>query len=98
MIANLSNDEQHKHPYGGGWVANTARVDDTVYVGPFAMVYGHAELTGRVRVEDYAQVSGYAKLSGDVRVARNVWVEKGALHTGVFVRNERVATKQERIR
>jgi len=32
----------HKHPNGGGWVANTADVDDTAFVGPNACVSGSA--------------------------------------------------------
>ena len=87
MISNLPEDQQHKHPLGGGYVANTAHVEESVYVGPHALVYGKAELSERVRVEDYAQVSGSAKLSGDVRVARNAWVDKGTYHTGLFARN-----------
>ena len=30
----------HQHPNGGGWVADTARVADTAYVGPYAKVAG----------------------------------------------------------
>jgi acyl-[acyl carrier protein]--UDP-N-acetylglucosamine O-acyltransferase len=98
MIANLKDDEQHKHKNGGGWVANTARIDETVYVGPHALVYGKSELSGRVRVEDFAQVSGTAVLSGDVIVRRYAWLDKGTHKTGVFARNERVVTKAERLR
>ena len=32
----------HQHPNGGGWVANTAWVQDTAYVGSDATVYGRA--------------------------------------------------------
>jgi len=32
----------HQHPNGGGWVADTATVVDTVYVGPNAKIYGNA--------------------------------------------------------
>ena len=28
----------HRHPNGGGWVANTATVDETAFVGPLASV------------------------------------------------------------
>ena len=99
MIANLRNDEQHQHPNGKGWVANTARVDDSVFVGPHALVYGHAELTDRVCVLDLAQVSGHAKLSGDVIVSGNAWVDGNTKAcTGRIYKNERVQTKQERIR
>ena len=36
MISNLPEDQQHKHPNGSGWVANTARVSASVFVGPHA--------------------------------------------------------------
>jgi acyl-[acyl carrier protein]--UDP-N-acetylglucosamine O-acyltransferase len=98
VIANLRDDEQHQHKRGLGWVANTARVDDSVYVGPFAIVYGKANLSGRVRVEDFAQVSGTTVLSGDVIVCRNAWLDKGTHKTGVFARNERIVSKAERLR
>lgn len=97
MIATLRDDEQHKHRNGGGWVANTAHVDDSVFVGPFAIVYGKAVLTERVRIEDFAQVSGDTKLSGDTRVCRNAWVSHGSHKSGVFSRNERKQEKQERL-
>ena len=44
----------HQHPYGGGWVADSAFVADTVYVGPNAKVYGKAWVSGNVRIFDYA--------------------------------------------
>jgi len=34
MITTLQNDEQHQHPNGHGWVAETAYVADSVFVGP----------------------------------------------------------------
>jgi len=42
----------HKHPNGGGWVADTAEVDKTVYVGRYAMVYGSAMVYGNAKVFD----------------------------------------------
>ncbi len=100
MIANLREDQQHKHKNGGGWIADTAHVNDSVYVGPYCLVYGHAELTDNVRILDLAQVSGHAKLSGDVVVSRHAWVDGNTkASTGVFFKNERAqATKQERIK
>ena len=99
MIANLTDDQQHQHPNGRGWVANTARVDATVFVGPHALVYGHAEITERVCVVDSAQVSGHAKLSGDVIVSGNAWVDGNTkANTGRIWKNERKIEKQERIR
>ena len=31
----------HQHPNGGGWIENTAYVDASAYVGPYAVVFGH---------------------------------------------------------
>ena|ERR1035437_6301575 len=99
MIANLKNEDQHQHSNGRGWVANTARVADSVFVGEHALVYGQAELTGNVRVMDAAQVSGTAKLSGNVLLYGNAWVDKGSFtgNTRIHI-NARVATKQERVK
>lgn len=99
MITNLREDEQHKHANGGGWVANTAKVAPSVFVGEHALVYGHAEITGKVRVTGLAQVSGHAKLSGDVFVYGNAWIDGNTkASTGVFHKNARVEQKTERIR
>ena len=97
MITNLKAEDQHQHANGKGWVANTARVDDSVYVGPYAIIYGHAECTGRVRVEDFAQVKD-SKLSGDVIVRRCAWLDgKTTAHTGVYQYNEKSKARAERI-
>ena len=98
MISNLHERDQHKHANGHGWIADTASVAESVYVGPCAIVYGKAELSDRVRVEDYAQVSGTACLSGDVRVCRVAWLDKGTYKTGVFARNEREHKESKRLR
>ena len=34
----------HRHEHGGGWVADTARVDAGAYVGPSAQVSGEAQV------------------------------------------------------
>jgi|ERR1035437_3813968 UDP-3-O-[3-hydroxymyristoyl] glucosamine N-acyltransferase len=103
MIANLKEDEQHQHknPDGtlGGWIANTAKVAPSCYVGKHALVYGHAVLTDEVCVVDSAQVSGSAHLSGDVIVSGNCWVSGTTkASTGRIWKNERVSEKQTRIR
>lgn len=46
----------HIHLNGGGWVANTASVSPSVYVGPRAMVLGNAQLSGEVRIDGTAWV------------------------------------------
>ena len=35
-------DTWHQHPNGGGWVQNTAHVDEFAYVGKDALVFGNA--------------------------------------------------------
>ena len=52
----------HRHPNGGGWVADSATVEATAYVGPRAQVYGRAKLYG------YAGLFGHAKVCGDAVV------------------------------
>ena len=99
MISNLPDDAQHKHKNGGGWVANTTRIDESVYIGPHALAYGNVELTGKVCLLDSSQVSGNVKLGGDVIVSGNCWLDGTfKANTGRFWKNERVQTKQERIR
>ena len=56
------------HPNGGGFVASTAKVADSVYVAPDAMVLGQARVSGDARIEDHAVVMGSAKISGNVVV------------------------------
>ena len=98
MIVNLTADEQHQHSNGGGFVANTATVAKSVYIGPHAIVYGKATCTGNARVEDYAQVSGTARLGGTVRVCRVAWVDSGEYSEGCISTNERAKPVQRRIR
>jgi hypothetical protein len=59
----------HQHPNGGGWVANTATVGETAYVGPEARVFGRARVSGGARVCDRAAVSGEAQVFGRARVS-----------------------------
>ncbi len=82
------------HPNGGGFVAKTANVSDSVYVGPNACVLGTARISGDVRLEDYAVVmdsafvkgnviiDGYAVVAGSARVTDNAHVGGHAIVTG----------------
>ena len=56
------------HPNGGGLVAPTAVVENSVYVGPNAVVCGTARVTDNVRLEDRVEVSGMAQISDSVVV------------------------------
>lgn len=56
------------HENGGGLVAKTAKVDESVYVGPDAMVLGNAIVKGDARIDGHAIVSGNARVSGNAVV------------------------------
>ena len=64
MITFLKAEEQHQHKNGGGWVANTATVEESAYLGAGAQVSGNALVFGD------AQVSGNARVSGDAQSCR----------------------------
>jgi len=81
----------HQHPKGGGWVAKTAVVDPTVYVGPNAMVYGRAQVRDLARLEDESHACDDARVSGHVILSGNTWIfEKAKISGLVQVRNTRV--------
>jgi tetrahydrodipicolinate N-succinyltransferase len=60
----------HKHPNGGGWVADTATVAETAYVGPDAQVYGNAQVSENASVYGGARVFEDARVSGNARVTK----------------------------
>ena len=73
------------HSNGGGFVADSAQVDATAYVGPGAQVLGNAVVSGHARIEDFAVVNGaavtdqavvsdYATVGGGATVAENAKV------------------------
>ena len=55
MITFLKAEEQHQHKNGGGWVANTATVEESAYLGAGAQVFGDAQVFGNARVSGNAQ-------------------------------------------
>lgn len=59
----------HRHPNGGGWVQDTASVDETAHIGPDAEVFGTARVSGNAWVCGAARVSGNARVSGTARVS-----------------------------
>lgn len=65
----------HRHPRGEGWVADTAWVDPSAFVGEHAQVFGNAKVImnaivdGYARVYDNAMISGNARVYGDSQVA-----------------------------
>ncbi|MBQ8960443.1 MAG: N-acetylglucosamine-1-phosphate uridyltransferase [Ruminococcus sp.] len=74
-----SKDAGHIHSNGGGWVADTASVADSVYVGPDAMVLGSAKLSGNVRVEDHAIVANSVTAQDNVVVSGHAVVDGGGM-------------------
>ncbi len=57
------------HPNGGGFVAHTAEVDPTVYVGKNAAVLDLASVLENVRITGFSQARGTSRLSGDVELS-----------------------------
>ena len=70
----------HRHPNGGGWVADTATVAATAFVGPDAQIFGNAkvfddaQVFGDAKIYGNAQVFGDAMVSGDARIYGDVRV------------------------
>ena len=67
----------HIHTNGGGWVADSAKVADSVYVGPNAMVLGSAKLSGNVRVEDHAIVANSVTAQDNAVISGHAVVDGG---------------------
>lgn len=86
----------HKHPNGGGFVADTATVEDSVYVGENAQVLGWANVSGNAKILGHAVVAGTAKVSGnaiigdsacicgEARVSENARVIESAMVTDAY--------------
>lgn len=72
-----------RHTNGKGWIANTAVVEDSVYVGPRCQVYNNAYISGSVRLEGQARVYGSATVSGNVIIKQN-----GCVHGRAVVRDQ----------
>lgn len=70
------------HPNGGGFVADTARVDASAYIGPEAMVLDQAQVRGEARIEDYAVVMNKAVVRDHARVSGHALVRDDAEVSG----------------
>lgn len=64
----------HHHVNGGGWVADTAKVADTVFVSKYAQVFHNAIVEGRAHVGNQARVFGNAHISDRSRVENHAVV------------------------
>ncbi len=75
------------HPNGGGFVADAASVEESVYVGPDARVLGGSELSGEARIEGEAiiynsVVRDQAVVSGRATVLNGSTVRDNAIVSG----------------
>ena len=69
------NAKGHRHSNGGGFVADSARVAKTAYVGPDAMVLDGARVQGNACIKQYAVVIGPdAVVSGNAKIGGKAWV------------------------
>lgn len=91
LIRSTVRDRAKKHPNGGGWVANTAYVSESVYlsatseVSGFACVTGDVVVQGRCCIGHRARVSGNITLKGNVVVKDNAQITQRATITGAVV-------------
>lgn len=69
----------HRHDNGRGWVADTAKVDDTVYVGSRCEIFQHAIVKGLTRLEGRARIAGHAVVSGRVLLKQNAYIYGAAV-------------------
>ena len=58
----------HRHVNGNGWVADTAKVADSVFVNKLAAVYHSAIVAGLAKIEGRSQVCGFAQISDRVQL------------------------------
>jgi len=65
----------HRHPNGGGWVAETAKVGDAVYVGPEARIHGHATIRDSAVIDGKADVSGYCLIKDHACIRGNAVIK-----------------------
>ena len=73
----------HRHPNGGGWVADTASVDESVYIEAGSCVFGIARVVGSVRLTGESSIYDCAWVWGDdVRIHGQSQVFDNALVSG----------------
>jgi carbonic anhydrase/acetyltransferase-like protein (isoleucine patch superfamily) len=70
------------HLNGGGFVAESADVASSVFIGPNAMVLDSARVAGNARIEGHAVVSGKANVSGNAVISDYARVDGDAAVSG----------------
>ena len=74
----------HVSANGGGWVANSATVAASVYVGPRVVVLGNSNISGAVSISGTAWVQN-AAVSGNVIIDRNARVYGGNISQNAHI-------------
>jgi len=90
------NAKGHRHPNGGGFVSDNAKVAATAYVGPSALVLDGARVEGNACIHEYAvvhgpktvirenaKIGGKAWVFGDLTVGGNARIMETAVVTTV---------------
>lgn len=74
----------HINPDGtkGGWVAETALVDDTCYISPDAEVYEFAQVRDRARILGSASIYGFSTVAGRAILTDWAMATDGAIIQG----------------
>ena len=70
----------HQHPNGGGWVADSATVDNTAYVGANARVFDQAQVYGQAQVFGQAYLHFGSGVTPSVE-SGDLWVNKDGTET-----------------
>ena len=77
-----TNDRKSENPRTGGFVSNSANVEDTVTIAPTAAVCGSASIMESARIYGTAIISDEAEVSGKARVYGNAKVSGTAQIAG----------------
>ena len=94
----LPDVEGGPHANGGGFVAATATVSESAYVGPEAMVLDYTSVTENARIEGRAVVRNEAKVFGQAVVKDHAQVNRIAeVYGNATVRDSAVITDETRI-
>lgn len=90
---------RHRNPDGtlGGWVADSAMVQNTVYIGPSAQVFDHAVVTDHVALHQRAWIAGRATVSDNVKMSNTAGVYGNAKVSGCVQLYDRAAVFGEAI-
>jgi NDP-sugar pyrophosphorylase family protein len=94
----------HHHPNGGGWVANTATVAESAYIGEGVRVGSYAQIGNQVQIGSGVQIGNYVWIDDAVRIGDDVWVSERAwigegsrIGAGAWIGEEAQISKEVRI-